>query len=213
MLLVQCTGSKAQKFRAEVGGLPGPGLTVTLWAGKIHIARIDDGFVCLGIRIQRRGWCDGRCVVPTMPAKPALASVAVGQPGPPGLGRPLRYGATRRTFSCLGCSAWWRLLFWNRNMHLTWRPPRRRYYQPGVPDHTVRGRAVPTGVAAGLCHLQRPAGHPNRLVFTAITRMASKHLLGKSPCPGVRRPAGGWPIRLPTRRCACGPRPARADQS
>ena len=128
-------------------------LKMTLSVEKTHITHIDDGFVFLGFRIQRRRRGDGRRVVLTIPSKQALAGVmhkikqatktgtsrTVGQvlrklnPILRGWAAYFRYGASKQTFSYLGWYAWRRMIYWIRRKHphLTWKQIRRRYYGAG----------------------------------------------------------------------------------
>ena len=123
---------------------------MTLSVDKTHITHIDDGFVFLGFRIQRRRRGDGRRVVLTIPSKQALAAVMhkikqatrtgtslrLGQvlrkvnPILRGWAAYFRYGASKQTFAYLGWYAWWRMIYWIRRKHphLTWKQIRRRYY-------------------------------------------------------------------------------------
>ncbi|MFF3503480.1 hypothetical protein [Streptomyces sp. NPDC003247] len=121
----------------------------TLSVEKTRITRIDDGFVFLGFRIQRRPWCDGRRTVLTMSVRARLGvgdaqdretdgakygialaggGAAVGRSGPSGRAAHFRYGASKRTFSYPGWYAWWRLILRIRckHPHLTWKQLRRR---------------------------------------------------------------------------------------
>jgi len=150
VVLVHGTRSDAEALRAEIGELLGRELKMTLSVEKTHITHIDDGFVFLGFRIQRRRRGDGRRVVLTIPSKQALAGVMhkIKEATKTGTSRTLgqllrkinpilrgwaayfRYGASKQTFSYLGWYAWWRLIYWIRRKHphLTWKQVRRRYY-------------------------------------------------------------------------------------
>ncbi len=150
VVLVHGTRSDAEQIRAQVGELLGRQLKMTLSVEKTHITHIDDGFVFLGFRIQRRRRGDGRRVVLTIPSKQALAGVMhkIKQATKTGTSRTLgqvlrkinpilrgwaayfRYGASKKTFSYLGWYAWWRMIYWIRRKHphLTWKQVRRRYY-------------------------------------------------------------------------------------
>jgi RNA-directed DNA polymerase len=150
VVLVHGTKSDAEALRVEIGELLGRQLKMTLSVEKTHITHIDDGFVFLGFRIQRRRRGDDRRVVLTIPSKQALAGVMhkIKQATKTGtslrLGQVLRkinpilrgwavyfrYGASKQTFSYLGWYAWWRMIYWIRRKHphLTWKQIRRRYY-------------------------------------------------------------------------------------
>jgi RNA-directed DNA polymerase len=155
VVLVHGTKSDAEALRAEIGEVLAQQLKMTLSAEKTHITHIDDGFVFLGFRIQRRRRGDrrqgrGRWVVLTIPSKPALAGVmrkikqatktgtsrTVGQvlrklnPILRGWAAYFRYGVSKQTFAYLGWYAWWRMIYWIRRKHphLTWKQIRRRYY-------------------------------------------------------------------------------------
>ena len=150
VVLVHGTKSDAEVLRAEIGELLGRELKMTLSVEKTHITHIDDGFVFLVFRIQRRRRGDGRRVVLTIPAKQALAGVMhkIKQATKTGTSRSLgqvlrkinpilrgwaayfRYGASKQTFAYLGWYAWWRMIYWIRRKHphLTWKQIRRRYY-------------------------------------------------------------------------------------
>ena len=150
VVLVHGTQSDAEALRAEIGELLGRELKMTLSVDKTHITHIDDGFVFLGFRIQRRRRGDGRRVVLTIPSKQALAAVMhkikqatrtgtslrLGQvlrkvnPILRGWAAYFRYGASKQTFAYLGWYAWWRMIYWIRRKHphLTWKQIRRRYY-------------------------------------------------------------------------------------
>ena len=150
VVLVHGIQSDAEALRAEIGELLGRELKMTLSADKTHITHIDDGFVFLGFRIQRRRRGDGRRVVLTIPSKQALAAVMhkikqatrtgtslrLGQvlrkvnPILRGWAAYFRYGASKQTFAYLGWYAWWRMIYWIRRKHphLTWKQTRRRYY-------------------------------------------------------------------------------------
>ena len=153
-MLVHGTKSDAEALRAEIGEVLAQQLKMTLSAEKTHITHIDDAFVFLGFRIQRRRRGDrhgqGRRVVLTIPSKQALAGVMhkIKQATKTGTSRTLgqvlrkinpilrgwaayfRYGASKQTFSYLGWYAWWRMIYWIRRKHphLTWKQIRRRYY-------------------------------------------------------------------------------------
>jgi len=149
VVLVHGTKSDAEALRAEIGEVLAQQLKMTLSAEKTHITHIDDGFVFLGFRIQRRRR-NGRRVVHTIPSKQALAGVmrkikqatktgtsrTVGQvlrklnPILRGWAAYFRYGASKQTFAYLGWYAWWRMIYWIRRKHphLTWKQIRRRYY-------------------------------------------------------------------------------------
>ena len=154
-MLVHGTKSDAETLRAEIGEVLAQQLKMTLSADKTHITHIDDAFVFLGFRIQRRrrartrGRQDRRVVL-TIPSKQALAGVMhkIKQATKTGTSRTLgqvlrkinpilqgwaayfRYGASKQTFSYLGWYAWWRMIYWIRRKHpqLTWKQIRRRYY-------------------------------------------------------------------------------------
>jgi RNA-directed DNA polymerase len=150
VVLVHGTKSDAEALRAEIGELLGRELKMTLSVDKTHITHIDDGFVFLGFRIQRRRRGDGRRVVLTIPSKQALAAVMhkikqatrtgtslrLGQvlrkvnPILRGWAAYFRYGASKQTFAYPGWYAWWRMIYWIRRKHphLTWKQIRRRYY-------------------------------------------------------------------------------------
>jgi RNA-directed DNA polymerase len=150
VVLVHGTKSDAETIRAQIGELLAKQLRMTLSQEKTHITHIDDGFVFLGFRIQRRRRNDGRRVVLTIPSKQALAGVMhkIKQTTKTGTSRTLgqvlrkinpilrgwaayfRYGASKRTFAYLGYYAWWRMIYWIRRKHphLTWKQIRRRYY-------------------------------------------------------------------------------------
>jgi RNA-directed DNA polymerase len=122
VVLVHGTQSDAEALRAEIGKLLGRELKMTLSVDKTHITHIDDGFVFLGFRIQRRRRGDGRRVVLTIPSKQALAGVMhkIKQATKTGTSRSLgqvlrkinpilrgwaayfRYGASKQTFAYLG---------------------------------------------------------------------------------------------------------------
>jgi len=154
-VLVHGTKSDAEALRAEIGEMLGRELKMTLSEEKTHITHIDDGFVFLGFRIQRRRRGDrrqghGRRVVLTIPSKQALAGVMhkIKQVTRTGTSRTVgqvlrklnsilrgwaayfRYGASKQTFAYLGWYAWWRMIYWIRRKHphLTWKQIRRRYY-------------------------------------------------------------------------------------
>jgi RNA-directed DNA polymerase len=146
-VLVHGTKSDADAIRAEIGEVLAQQLTMTLSEEKTHITHIDDGFVFLGFRIQRRrrtGRRRGhrrrgtdRRVVLTIPSKQALAGVmhkikqatktgtsrTVGQvlrkinPILRGWAAYFRYGASKQTFCYLGWFAWWRMIYWIRRKH------------------------------------------------------------------------------------------------
>jgi RNA-directed DNA polymerase len=150
VVLMHGTKSDAETIRAQIGELLAKQLRMTLSQEKTHITHIDDGFVFLGFRIQRRRQTDGHRVVLTIPSKQALAGVMhkIKQATKTGTSRTLgqvlrkinpilrgwaayfRYGASKRTFSYLGYYAWWRMIYWIRRKHphLTWKQIRRRYY-------------------------------------------------------------------------------------
>jgi RNA-directed DNA polymerase len=150
VVLVHGTKSDATALRAQIGELLDQRLNMTLSAEKTHITHLDDGFVFLGFRIQRRRRGDGRRVVLTIPSKQALAGVMrkIKQATKTGTSLRLeqvlrkinpilrgwaayfRYGASKQTFSYLGYYAWWRMIHWIRRKHphLTWKQVRRRYY-------------------------------------------------------------------------------------
>jgi RNA-directed DNA polymerase len=150
VVLVHGTKSDAETIRAQIGEVLAQQLKMNLSVEKTHLTHIDDGFVFLGFRIQRRRRGDGRRVVLTIPSKQALAGVmhkikkATKTGTPLRLGQVLRkinpilrgwaayfrYGASRQTFSYLGWYAWWRMIYWIRRKHphLTWKQIRRRYY-------------------------------------------------------------------------------------
>ena len=149
------TRSDAETIRAQIGKVLAQQLKMTLSVEKTHITHIDDGFVFLGFRIQRRRrgrsrQGHSRGVVLTIPSKQALAgvmhkikqatktgtSLRLGQvlrklnPILRGWAAYFRYGASKQTFSYLGWYAWWRMIYWIRRKHphLTWKQIRRRYY-------------------------------------------------------------------------------------
>jgi RNA-directed DNA polymerase len=155
VVLVHGTKSDAETIRAQIGELLARQLKMTLSEDKTHITHIDDGFVFLGFRIQRRRrgrtrQRQDRRVVVTIPSKQALAGVmhkikqatktgtsrSVGQvlrkinPILRGWAAYFRYGVSKQTFSYLGWYAWWRMIYWIRRKHphLTWKQIRRRYY-------------------------------------------------------------------------------------
>ena len=138
-MLVHGTRSDAETIRAQVGEMLAQQLKMTLSVEKTHITHIDDGFVFLGFRIQRRRrgrsrQGHSRGVVLTIPSKQALAGVmhkikqatktgtsrTVGQvlrklnPILRGWAAYFRYGASKQTFSYLGWYAWWRMIYWIR---------------------------------------------------------------------------------------------------
>ena len=127
VVLVHGSESDAQTLRDEIGAMVARELKMTLSVDKTHITHIDDGFVFLGFRTQRRRRHDGRPVVHTIPSKPALAgvmrkikqatgpattSLRLGQllrkinPILRGWAAYFRYGASKKTFSYLGSYAW-----------------------------------------------------------------------------------------------------------
>jgi RNA-directed DNA polymerase len=151
VVLVHGTRSDAEQIKTQIGQLLDTKLGMTLSQEKTHITHIDDGFVFLGFRIQRRRRYDGRVVVHTFPSKEALARVmhtikaATGarttslrleqmlrkiNPVLRGWAAYFRYGVSKKTFSYLGWYAWWRMIYWIRKKHphLTWKQVRRRYY-------------------------------------------------------------------------------------
>jgi len=151
VVLVHGTRSDADALREGIGQLLADKLKMTLSAEKTLVTHIDDGFVFLGFRIQRRRWGDGRLVVLTIPSKAALAAVmakikkATGRgttslrladvlrvvnPILRGWAAYFRYGVSKKTFSYLGYYAWWRMIGWLRRKHphLGWNQLRRRYY-------------------------------------------------------------------------------------
>ena len=151
VVLVHGDRSDADSVRAEIGQVLSSQMKMTRAVDKTHTTHIDDGFVFLGFRIQRRTRGDGRRVVLTIPSKQALTGVMhkIKQATGPasvslGLGQVLRkinpilrgwaayfrYGASKKTFSYLGYYAWWRMIYWIRRKrpHLTWKQIRRRYY-------------------------------------------------------------------------------------
>jgi RNA-directed DNA polymerase len=151
VVLVHGTRSDADALREGIGQLLAEKLKMTLSAEKTLVTHIDDGFVFLGFRIQRRRWGDGRLVVLTIPSKAALAAVmakikkATGRgttslrladvlrvvnPILRGWAAYFRYGVSKKTFSYLGYYAWWRMIAWLRRKHphLGWKQLRRRYY-------------------------------------------------------------------------------------
>jgi RNA-directed DNA polymerase len=151
VVLVHGTRADAETIKAQIGTMLANSLKMTLSAEKTHITHIDDGFVFLGFRIQRRRRGDGRRVVLTFPSKEALARVMrkikdatrAGttslrlwdvlwkiNPILRGWAAYFRYGASKKTFSYLGWYAWWRMIYWIRRKHphLTWKQIRRRYY-------------------------------------------------------------------------------------
>ncbi|WP_308794847.1 group II intron reverse transcriptase/maturase [Streptomyces spinoverrucosus] len=151
VVLVHGTREDAEALKAEIGELLESRLRMTLSEEKTHITHIDDGFVFLGFRIQRRSWGGGRRVVLTIPSKQSLASVmhkikkltgrgttsrsleevlrAV-NPVLRGWAAYFRYGVSKRTFAYLGWYAWRRMNLWIRRKHpcLTWKQMRRRYF-------------------------------------------------------------------------------------
>ncbi len=151
VVLVHGNRSDAEALRNEIGGMLARELKMTLSAEKTLVTHVDDGFVFLGFRIQRRRRGDGRRVVLTIPSKQALAgvmhkikqatgagtvSLGLGQllrmvnPILRGWAAYFRYGASKKTFAYLGWYAWWRVIYWIRRKHphLTWKQIRRRYY-------------------------------------------------------------------------------------
>jgi RNA-directed DNA polymerase len=151
VVLVHGTRSDAEQIKAQIGRMLATQLGMTLSEEKTHITHIDDGFVFLGFRIQRRRRGNGHRVVHTIPSKQALARVmhtiktATGarttslrleqmlrkiNPVLTGWAAYFRYGASKKTFSYLGWYAWWRMIYWIRRKHphLTWKQVRRRYY-------------------------------------------------------------------------------------
>jgi RNA-directed DNA polymerase len=151
VVLVHGSKSDAATIKTQIAGLLADSLRMTLSAEKTHLTHIDDGFVFLGFRIQRRQRADRRRVVLTIASKAALAAVmhkikeATGaatlssalwqvlrkiNPILRGWAAYFRYGASKRTFSYLGWYAWWRTIYWIRRKHpqLTWKQIRRRYY-------------------------------------------------------------------------------------
>ena len=161
VVLVHGDRSDAERIKAEIAQVLSHQLGMTLAVDKTHTTHIDDGFVFLGFRIQRRTRGDGRRVVLTIPSKQALAGVkhAIKQATGPAtvslrLGQVLRkinsilrgwaayfrYGVSKKTFSYLGYYAWWRMIHWIRRKHphLTWKQIRRRYYGAGrIRDDTL----------------------------------------------------------------------------
>jgi RNA-directed DNA polymerase len=147
VVLVHGIQSDADAIRAEIGEVLAQQLKMTLSEEKTHITHIDDGFVFLGFRIQRRrqagsrrghrGRGTDRRVVLTIPSKQALAGVMhkIKQVTKTGTSRTLgqvlrklnpilrgwaayfRYGASKQTFSYLGWYAWWRMIYWIRRKH------------------------------------------------------------------------------------------------
>ena len=125
-------------------------LKMTLSEEKTRITHIDEGFVFLGFRIQRKTRGDGRSVVVTFPSKEALADVkakikqATGRnttslplqqvlrvvnPILRGWAAYFRYSASKTTFTYLGYYSWWRMIYWLRRKHgYTWKRIRRLYY-------------------------------------------------------------------------------------
>ncbi|MER5363373.1 group II intron maturase-specific domain-containing protein [Streptomyces sp. NPDC002785] len=122
----------------------------------------DDGFVFLGFHIQSKSRGDGRRVVLTIPAKTgagtgdardqeadgqgmtSLSLAEVPRKANPvlrGWAGCFRSGASKKTFSCLGWYAWWRMLRWIRreHPHLTWKQLRRSHYGA---DRIAEGRMV-----------------------------------------------------------------------
>ncbi|WP_232668289.1 hypothetical protein [Pseudonocardia sp. TRM90224] len=99
VVLVHGTGSDARTLRAEIGELLGQQLKMTLSVEKTHITHIDDGFVFLGFRIQRRRRGDGRRVVLTIPSKRGLVGVMhkIKQATKTGTSRTLGRGCGRST--------------------------------------------------------------------------------------------------------------------
>jgi hypothetical protein len=74
-VLVHGDKSDAEGLRTEIGQVLRQQLKMTLSEEKTHITHIDDGFVFLGFRIQRRLRGNGSRVVLTIPSKQALAGV------------------------------------------------------------------------------------------------------------------------------------------
>jgi RNA-directed DNA polymerase len=151
VVLVHGSKSDAEAIKTQIAQLLATSLRMTLSTEKTHITHIDDGFVFLGFRIQRRRRGGGRQVVLTFPSKDALARVkhkikeatranTTSQrlwdvlrkinPILRGWAAYFRYGASKKTFSYLGWYAWWRMIYWIRRKHphLTWKQIRRRYY-------------------------------------------------------------------------------------
>ena len=151
VVLVHGKRSDAEAVREQIGQMLASTLRMTLSESKTHITHIDDGFVFLGFRIQRRRTGDGRQVVLTIASKEALArvmrkvkqvtgaqttSLRLSQvlrkinPILRGWAAYFRYGASKKTFSYLGYYAWWRMINWIRRKHphLSWKQIRRRYY-------------------------------------------------------------------------------------
>ncbi|MFL4909516.1 group II intron maturase-specific domain-containing protein [Streptomyces sp. MMS24-I2-30] len=172
VVLVSGTRSDAENIKAEIGEMLATRLKMTLSVEKTHLTHIDDGFVFLGFRIQRRRRGDGRRVVLTIPSKDALARVmhkikeATGagavslrlldvlrkiNPILRGWAAYFRYGASKRTFAYLGWYAWWRVIYWIRRKHphMTWKQtlplPRSadRHAVQHRPDRPVRSSFPP----------------------------------------------------------------------
>ncbi|MGK5529485.1 group II intron reverse transcriptase/maturase [Streptomyces sp. URMC 129] len=151
VVLVRGAKEEAEVLKTEIGKLLASRLRMTLSDEKTRITHIDDGFIFLGFHIQRKHWGGGRRVVLTIPSKQALASVmhkikkltergitslsledvlrAV-NPVLRGWAAYFRYGASKRTFACLGWYAWRRMNLWIRRKHprMTWKQMRRRYF-------------------------------------------------------------------------------------
>lgn len=160
-MLVHGDRSDADRIKADIAQVLACQLGMTLAVDKTHTTHIDDGFVFLGFRIQRRTRGDGRRVVLTIPSTqaldgvkhkikqatgPATVSLRLGQvlrtinPILRGWAAYFRYGASKKTFAYLGYYAWWRMFHWIRRKHphLTWKQIRRRYYGAGrIRDDTL----------------------------------------------------------------------------
>ena len=150
VVLVHGERSDAEAIKTEIGEIVADRLKMTLSDEKTHITHIDEGFVFLGFRIQRKTRGDGRRVVVTFPSKEALANVkakikqATGRnttslqlqqvlkvvnPILRGWAAYFRYGASKTTFTYLLYYSWWRMIYWLRRKHgYTWKQLRRLYY-------------------------------------------------------------------------------------
>ncbi|MFI6604854.1 group II intron reverse transcriptase/maturase [Nonomuraea sp. NPDC050536] len=150
--LVNGTRHDAEQLREQAAAVLAP-MGLRLSEAKTSVTHIDDGFVFLGHRIQRRRKRGTRkWTVYTYPSKKAINSViakvrALIHPGQPDLRTLLirvnavirgwcnyfRHGSSKRTFSYLGHYVWHRLYWWLRKRHggMSWRKIRTRLLNNG----------------------------------------------------------------------------------
>lgn len=145
--MVNGTRADAEQLREEASRVLAP-MGLRLSPAKTLVTHIDDGFVFLGHRIQRRRKRGTKkWIVYTYPSKKAVSSViakvrALVHPGQPDLPTLLtrinavirgwcnffRHGSSKRTFSYLANYTWHRTWRWLRKRHggMSWKKTRTR---------------------------------------------------------------------------------------